>query len=398
MPHILVVHHDADLYGADQSLLRAARAMKRAGLDPILVLPFEGPLLALLRAEGIEVHVGPVGKVSRSLLRPTGWPVLLGSLGRAVGHLDRVVAGRDIALCYSNSIAVLGGALWAHRRGVRHLFHVREIVVTPRSAAAGFPRLLRWLGDWCVCNSHATRRWLVQAQPVLDARSSVIWNGLETLPEVDPATASGSRRRFDLPGDAVVATLAGRINRWKGQGLLIEAAARLRDSGRLGPLRLLIVGDVADGQHHLREDMLARIRSAGLEEIVRWQPFMADMDAVWSATDIALAPSTDPEPFGRVAIEAMARGLPVIAASHGGLVEIVVDGETGRLFEPGSAAALADALAELAASPALRQRCGEAGRRRQAALFTQQAHDLSLVALLRDLAAGRTPSSAATPA
>ena len=172
-----------------------------------------------------------------------------------------------------------------------------------------------------------------------------------------------------------------------------------RDGLRIDPvrhprLRFVIVGDVADGQHHFREQMLARIREQGLQDRVRWLPFTPDVDVVWAGSDIALVPSIEPEPFGRVAIEAMAHGLPVVAAAHGGLVEIVTDGETGRLVPPGDAAALATALETLSDSPALRQRWGRAGLLRQQQHFSQRAHDASLTMVLGEMVQGAAQPAA----
>ena len=74
MSFILVVHHDADLYGADKSLLRTVQALKHSPLEPIVAVPHHGPLVDLLQAEGIEVHIGPVGKLTRQLMKPLALP------------------------------------------------------------------------------------------------------------------------------------------------------------------------------------------------------------------------------------------------------------------------------------------------------------------------------------
>ncbi len=366
-------------------------------MHPLVVLPHQGPLVSRIVELGIEVHIGPVGKLSRQLMRPAGLPRLVASMAGSVSFIDRVVAGRPVSLVYSNSVAALGGALWAWRRGVTRLWHVREIVVTPSIAATGFPRLLRWLGGWCICNSGATRDWITRAQPALARRSSVLWNGIDRVPEPPAAAVEAFRTGLGLSREHVVATLVGRINRWKGQGVFIDAAAQLVKSGQHPNLRFLIVGDVADEQHHFREDMLARIAALGLAERVLWHPFTPEVDTVWAASDIAAVPSTDPEPFGRVAIEAMAHGLPVVAAGHGGLAEIVAHEQTGLLVAPGDAGALAQALGRLAASAELRDQYGAAGRQRQLALFSQEEHDRRLMALLDDLAAGRQPDTASAP-
>lgn len=394
MPHILLVHHDADLYGADQSLLRSVKALIEHGWQPIVAVPHQGPLIEMMRAEGAEVHIGPVGKLTRQLMRPAALPAVARDMLQSIRFMSRITAGRPVALVYTNSVAAIGGALWAAIKGLPRLWHVREIVVAPKVAAWGFPLMLRMLGGWCICNSRATRKWVASQQASLTNRSSVIWNGLESRVAPAPEQAQSLRNRLGFSPDDVVVTLVGRINRWKGQGVLIEAARRL-GAKQFPRLRFLIVGDVADGQHHFRESMLHDIESAGLAGRVTWHPFTPDIDTFWAASQIAVVPSIEPEPFGRVAIEAMAHGLPVVAASHGGLTEIVADGDSGILVEPGNAPALADAIAMLANDKALRQRMGEVGRHRQQQLFSQHQHDKALMHVIDTLASGRQPISEA---
>ncbi len=383
--YILVVHHDADLYGSDKSLLRTLRALKASALTPIVALPHEGPLVPLLRAESIEVHIGPVGKLTRQLLKPQALPAVAVDMFRAVRFISRIVAGRNVVLAYSNSVAVLGGALWSLLHGVPRLWHVREIVIAPKIAAWGFPLMLRVLGGWCVCNSNATRSWIIGERPSLASRSSVIWNGLEEMQLPEPVAAEAFRASHGLAADDVVVTLVGRINRWKGQDVLIRAAGLLKSRG-VENVRYLVVGDVADGQVHFRERMLAQIRDAGLEGVVQWLPFTAEVDVVWAASDIGVVPSTEPEPFGRVAIEAMAHELPVVASAHGGLAEIVENGATGYLVPPGDVEMLANVIAQLVVDPTLRRTLGAAGRVRQRLLFSQEKHDEELLKLMSSLA------------
>jgi len=92
--------------------------------------------------------------------------------------------------------------------------------------------------------------------------------------------------------------------------------------------------------------------------------FQTDIWRIWSASDIAVLPSTEPESFGMVALEAMAAGKPVVAAAHGGPLDIVIDGKTGTLVAPNDAVALADAIATLAQDKTARERMGRAGLQR----------------------------------
>ncbi len=382
--YILVAHHDADLYGADKSLVYLVRALQANGFAPIVLLPYDGPLVALLLAEGAEVHLGPVAKVSRALANPLSLLVLLRDLFSSVRFISRVVGPRRISLVYSNSIAVLGGSVWALLHGIPRMRHVREIIPSPKLVAKLYPRLISAFGSYCVCNSNATRQWLVAGCASLASRSVVIWNGLDDFVIPERAASAAFRQKLGIAPDEVLVTLVGRINRWKGQSVFIDAAASLREQGITG-YRFLIVGDVSGDQHHFRDAMFQRIRQAGLEQVVLWHPFIPDIDVAWAASDIAVVPSIDPEPFGRVAIEAMAHGLPVVATAHGGLAEIVEPDKTGLLVAPGDAAALAAAIARLVESPALRKSMGDAGRLRQSSFFTQAEHDRQLLAVVRRL-------------
>jgi glycosyltransferase involved in cell wall biosynthesis len=120
---------------------------------------------------------------------------------------------------------------------------------------------------------------------------------------------------------------------------------------------------------------------------VQFVRFVADIYPVWSASDIAVVPSLEPEPFGMVAIEAMACGLPVLAARHGGLLDIVEDGVTGLFFEPRDARSLAEMLFRLLKDPQLRARMGVAGAQRQRAMFSLQTQIERTRAVCHELAA-----------
>jgi glycosyltransferase involved in cell wall biosynthesis len=112
--------------------------------------------------------------------------------------------------------------------------------------------------------------------------------------------------------------------------------------------------------------------------------------ACLDAMDVAIHASTNPEPFGRVLIEAMALGRPLIAPREGGPLEIVVDGETGILVAPRDPNALAAAVDRLIGDPALRARMGAAARARVAAVFDIRRHVTTMEAIFDEMLAGRS--------
>jgi glycosyltransferase involved in cell wall biosynthesis len=136
-----------------------------------------------------------------------------------------------------------------------------------------------------------------------------------------------------------VIMLPGRLTRWKGQALFIEAVAAL---GRKD-IRCLLVGS-DQGRSNYRREVESLIASNGLNEVVRIVGNCKDMPAAYMLTDVVVSASTDPEAFGRVIPEAQALGRPVIATNHGGALETVIEGETGWLVPPGDAKALTSAI------------------------------------------------------
>ncbi len=381
-PVVLFVHGSAEMYGSDKVLLYLVENLLHAGEFQVLVVLHEnGPLQAVLRAAGAEVHVAAVAKITRQMFRPSAALALLRMFRQTVRDFDLIVAGRQIAVVHSNTLAVLGGAVWAAIRRRPHLWHVHEIILKPAMVGRGLPWLAALLSRRVIANSTPTREWLLSQAPRLASRTDVVFNGLPELPAPNPGATRQFRQDLGAGDGDVVATVAGRLNHWKGQGLLIAAAALLQREGRLGALKFAIVGSVFAGHEDQLSALQRQVREAGLGGVVHFVSFVDDIYSVWRGSQIAVVPSTEPEPFGMVAIEAMACGLPVLAAAHGGLLDIVEHEATGLLFKPRDVAELAAALHRLANDAALRQRLGAAGARRQASLFSirEQTERTSLI-------------------
>ena len=385
-PRVLFVHASAALYGSDKVLLNLVRGFASGGeWQPLVLLPEDGPLRAALADSGVEVHVVPLAKISRAMFGRTDPLALWRELRRAGRAIDSAVAGRAVHLVYSNTVAVLGGAWWARRQRCPHLWHVHEIILNPALVRWGLPRVVQALSKRVISNSNQTQGWLLQQAPRLAGRASVVHNGIAPMAIATPEQVADFRAAVGAGPDELVVTLAGRLSHWKGQGLLLEAASLLRQEGRARQLRFAIVGDTVPGHEAIRLDLLDQVRRLGLSDRVRLLPFTTAIHTVWRGTDVAVVPSTQPEPFGLVAIEAMACGVPVVAAGHGGLLDIIEPERSGLLFEPRSVGALADALARLADSADLRARLGAAGAARQATHFTVQAQVAQTLALCREM-------------
>ena len=164
------------------------------------------------------------------------------------------------------------------------------------------------------------------------------------LDRFDPAKVTAERvtvlaSDWRLENGLPVVMLPGRLTRWKGQTMFIEAIAKLNRRD----IRCLLVGG-DQGRAEYRQELENLVNSHGLGEIVRIVDHCDDMPAAYMLTDVVVSASTDPEAFGRILIEAQALGRPIVASNHGGAQETVIEGETGWLFPPGDVDALATLL------------------------------------------------------
>ena len=369
MLNVLFVHQSAEMYGSDKVLLSLVEGLDLDRFRPVVLLPSEGPLTNALRAAAITVHVLPLIKIGRSTLSFRGLVRLPLDIWRSMRAMNKALNGTSIALVHSNTLAVLSGAIWAKLRRIPHVWHVHEMIVSPRPVKLMFPILLRLLADKVPCNSNATMQLLLESQPALQKKCVTIWNGMDRNSESDTESTRLFREQLKISPEEVLVVLMGRINRWKGQKLLVKAAGKVSDSG-LSNVRYLIVGSVPPGQEHFQEELDHAIAESGIADHIAVMNFQEDIWPIWDAADIAVVPSTEPEPFGMVALEAMAAGKPVIAAAHGGLTDIVLDGVTGILVLPSDADALAGAIAFLVKDRQAREEMGKAGLTRLGELFS----------------------------
>lgn len=199
----------------------------------------------------------------------------------------------------------------------------------------------------------------------------VIRNGVD-LARFGSVDRVAARAALDLAPDAIVIGTAGRLVPVKDQAVLVDAVGRLAQAGRM-------VEAVIAGEGPLRADLERQIRTLGLSGRVRLLGHQPAIERVLAALDLFVLSSRS-EGLSNTILEAMASGLPVVATRVGGADELVVDGDTGVLVAPGSAAALADAIAGIVAQPGRGAAMGTRGRRR--------AHDeFGVARMLRDYAA-----------
>jgi len=378
---LLQITPELDTGGVEQTTVDMARAVVAAG-GRALVASRGGRLEPALAEAGGELVRLPVHSKN---------PLALLANARA---LEAVIRRERVSLVHVRSRSPAFSALRASRRAGTPVVATYHGVYGARSPLKRWYNGVMTRGDKVIANSGFTRDHLIREHRVDPARVATIPRGIDLArfdPQaVTPERIDAVRAAWGLPpGDPrAVILLAGRLTRWKGQGLLVEALKRLKARGQ-DQFAAVLAGD-SQGRDGFRAELAAAIAEAGLEGQVRIVGHTHDMPAAYLAADLACAPSLAPEAFGRTAVEPQAMGRPVLAAQHGAAEETVVDGETGWLVPPGDPEAWADALEDaLAAGPHAWARMGQEGVVRVRSLYSVDAMAQATLAVYAEVLASR---------
>ncbi|RYJ43913.1 glycosyltransferase family 4 protein [Flavobacterium beibuense] len=376
MKNILVIHQAAEMYGSDRMLYLTVTGLDKSKFFPVVVLPQEGPLKTELEKQGIKVVVAPVVKVYRNMFTPKNLLSFSKDIKKGIAILDKLNEQYKFDIVYSNTLAVLLGMMYARKRKIKHVWHVHEIIVHPKIFAEAYPKLLAKRADVVICNSQATENNLIKRQPSLSKKTVVVHNG----PAVSKSQREAATKEdFGFSQEDIIITLVGRISRLKGHKWLLNTFTNYLQKTKA---KLLLVGSPVPGQEFYEDEVYEIVQTEGLENKVTVLPFTKSLKQVWDATDIAVMPSTEAESFGLVALEAMLAKKPVVASNHGGVIEIVVNNETGYLIEPSNEGDFADALLKLINNADLRKEFGEKGYERAMAEFSPEKYIANISSIL----------------
>lgn len=386
---VLQVVPTLDIGGAERTTIDVARALMADGCRAI-VASRGGRLVRELEQMGAEHIELPVHSKN---------PVVM---GLNVERLTRLIEKQNVDIVHARSRAPAWSALAAARRTKRPFVTTYHSKVHERPRLKVFYNSVMTRGAVVIANSEFTAERIRKFHGETGAKIVTIPRGTD-MTEFDPSGSAlkrGQALREKWGGGTgdTLFMLAGRLTRWKGQLLATEALGLMNE--RMGPTaasaKLILVGD-AQGRSDYEDEIKAAVEAHNPALRVRLVGHCDDMPAAYSAADVVLAPSLDPEPFGRSAVEAQAMAKPVIVADHGGAKDTVLDASdiggsaaaTGWRVAPSNADALATAMAEaLAANSTDRQAMGARGRAFVEEQFSVTAMTDRTLAVYRDLVEG----------
>ena len=377
-PTILQVLPALETGGVERGAVQIAGAIVRAGWRS-LVASAGGTMVRELDRMGAQHIQLPLDTKNPFAIRAN------------IERLARIIRTERVDLVHARSRAPAWSAWSAAQR--EHVPFVTTFHGT-YSAGNAFKRLYNSVmakGEPVIAASEFIARHIVETYQVPPERLRLIPRGIDferfSPDRVPPHRMLQLVKDWRLPDDVKVILLPGRLTRWKGQTVLIEALTHLQ---RTDIVCVLAGSD--QGRTPYRQELERLVAGQGLSGRVRIVGDCQDMPAAYMLADVVVSASIEPEAFGRVSVEAQAMGRPVIATDHGGSRETIIPDVTGWLIPPGDPQALATALTDaLDLSFEARLRLAEVATQHARANFDQQTMCESTLAVYEE-ALGRRGS------
>jgi glycosyltransferase involved in cell wall biosynthesis len=360
----LFISHVGNPGGAEYDMMSLCRAMP----DTSVLLLEHGPLRETLQSQGIECDVLPLPARVQSVRRSGS---LLGSLKVApavIGMLWKLaqkLKEYDVIVPYSQKAFVLTVLARVFVR--RPTIWFMNDLISAEHFSGHLAKAMVWLANHnaqhVVVNSQASRDAWIAAGGNAE-RCSISYSGIDSsrIANIDKEKVAAHRTEFSKKAK-FVGVMVGRLASWKGQHIVLQALVGLPD------VCIVFLGEALFGEQEYKQQLLDYIERHGLQDRALLLGHREDVLEVMASADVVIHSSTAPEPFGRVIVEGMMVGKPVIAANAGGPREIIENECSGLLTEPGEPAELRKAIRRLIVDRTFAHKIAMAGKQRAHELF-----------------------------
>ncbi len=339
---ILQILPELSAGGAEQTTIDIAAALAEAGARAIVACE-SGRLVSELQAKG-GIWIPFPARTKNPL-----------TMALHVRRLARLILAERVALVHARSRAPAWVAQGATRLTKTPFVTTFHGSYSAKGALKQRYNSVMAQGDTVIANSSYTAGLIAKLYPDAVPKTRIIYRGIDLRTfspgAIDPMRVQAVRREWGVAPDERIVLLAARLSPWKGHKLLIEAARRLVEAG-LRDTKFIFAGD-PQGRNSYAREIDQEIAKAHLQNVVRRVGHWNDMPAAHLAAAVVVVPSTEPEAFGRVTVEAQAVGTPVIVTDLGAAPETVLAppevepaARTGWRVPPRDPAVLAEAIQE----------------------------------------------------
>ena len=378
---ILFVSHLSEKVGAERSLLLLLKNLDRRYFEPIVALPGPGPLREEIHHLNIKTYeikspwwvIGrnwTIRQFRRSIIRE--FIALFG--------LYKIIKQEKVDLVYTNTIVNFSGAIITFISKKPHIWHIREIIIDNPDLHFFLPhktlfRFISRTSNRIITNSNATADQFLSNNSNKNVR--VIYNAVDVEEFKNPKTFPniGGLKSTDW-----LVAVIGILQKRKAQDDAIRAVKIAKET--IPNIKLLLVGG---GSEEFKKYLKELVSKLNISDSVIFTGYRDDVPQILPHCMVLLMPSWD-EPFGRVVIEAMAAGVPVIGTNRGGVKEIIWDGITGYLVPPKKPSKIAEKLIYLFHHQDLAKEMGDKGKEIVKKKFSVQKHTKSIEKVIQEVA------------
>ena len=382
LPVVLQVLPELEGGGVERGTIDIAIALKEAGWGSLVASAGGAMVRVLARHEVAHVTL-PLQSKNPFVMRAN------------VGRLARVIRNYGVNIVHARSRAPAWSAEAAAKRTDARFITTIHGTYAASSLLKRRYNAVMARGERVIAISRFMAAHIRDTYELDPARLRMIYRGVD-FDMFAPGNVTQERmvriaNDWNLPDDRQVILMPGRFSRRKGHRLLVEALARL---GRRDVVCVMVGADTASGDYLAAIEK--RARECRVLELVRFVDFTRDLPAAYMLSDVVVSASTRPEAFGRTLAEALAMGRPVVGPDHGGTKEIVAQGRTGWLFEPGDAESLAAALrAAISLNSGARHRLAEEAMGAIRGHFTNQRMCAATLKVYQEVLSGENTGEGA---
>lgn len=341
MKKILYLHAGAELYGADIVLLELLKNLDKNKFEPYVILPCGGPLVDKLKENNIWVDVIEYPILRRKYFNPLGifnyWKNYL----RYSKKINDIVNEKEIGIVHTNTSAVLEGIYIKKRSNLHLVWHIHEIIVKPKFMHKILSYLIARNSDKVITVSNAVKNHL-DSTGYFKKNIEVIYNGVDNNIFSPKNDSDYIRKEFNIPMDAKIVGMIGRVNAWKGQKDFLKAVEVVLEKHH--NVYVMLVGGVFEGEEWRVDELKEIINNMKNKNRIIFSDYREDTKNIYTLYDIFVLPSTNPDPLPTVVLESMASGKPIVGYRHGGICEMVSEGHNGLLANVGDTNDLADKI------------------------------------------------------
>ena len=275
-------------------------------------------------------------------------------------------------MVHTNTAAVLEGSAVARKLRIPQLWSVHEIIVSPNVMFKFTSRTIAKNSTITITDSKAVKDHLLESGYFKNDAIKVIYNGVDADRFKPDNDSSYLRKEWNIPDDAMVVGMMGRVNSWKGQKDFLKAANILL--AEHSNMYAVLVGAAFAGEEWREKELAEEISKSPYKDRIVNVGYRTDSEGIYNLYDVFVLPSTNPDPLPTVVLEAMATGKPIVGYRHGGVCEMVKEGYNGLLAEVRNPADLAREIDVLLSNEELRKTMGEHSRERLLENFSIESY------------------------